>query len=320
MKPKKILITGAAGYLGAKIIQVLAEQNEVIALDKHFPPNWKTTFPHIETWERDLTQKTNQENLQQHSFDAIVHTISLDHRDCEQVSIDELLAINLQITWELLEHFVKKGTKLIYLSTMQVLGKLPLSRIDENTPRNLQNRYALTHAWCEDLVHLYHKKYDGRAVTLRLSNGYGTPVFPENNCWWLVVNDLCRMAVLDQRIVLRSDGSPLRDFVHIQDVASAIEKLLQPLTSRSLYQISSGETRTMLELALIVQHTYQKLYQTQLPVYHSEKILVENIEAPITKRYQIENQRLRKMGYQPNWTLEKGIEDLLIYLTKSRLS
>ena len=63
-------------------------------------------------------------------------------------------------------------------------------------------------------------------TSLRLSNGYGYPELKTCDCWWLVMNDFCLNVEKKSRIILNSDGSPLRDFIHISDIANSVEKLL----------------------------------------------------------------------------------------------
>ncbi len=318
-KLKKILITGASGYLGANITRIfsLNTQYEVVAIDRDFPPVWKIFFPNVEIIQGDLTQKATQQKLFEHQFDGIVHTISLDHRDSEKNEIQKVIDVNLQITWELLHYFSQyEPQKFIYLSTIQVLGKLPISTVDENYPRNSQNRYALTHGWCEDLVNYYNNKNsDFQGITLRLSNGYGNPIFHENNCWWLVVNDLCRMAMQEQKITLLSDGSPMRDFVHVQDIARAVFHLMNLENTESLYHISSENTQSMLELAFIVKKVYETHHQIKVPIYHSKSILVDSAQQ-IQQKYKVKSQKLRKTGFEPSISLEEGIRQLFIYLDK----
>ena len=79
----------------------------------------------------------------------------------------------------------------------------------------------------EEIVNYYHLKTKTKCINVRLSNGYGSPVFKENNCWWLVINDLCKTAFTKNQIKLLSDGSPQRDFIHLSDICRAMEMLIE---------------------------------------------------------------------------------------------
>ena len=64
------------------------------------------------------------------------------------------------------------------------------------------NAYGLTHLLSENICNYYNAKRETDCINVRLSNSYGSPVFNENMCWWLVVNDLCKSAFLKNKIDL----------------------------------------------------------------------------------------------------------------------
>ena len=88
------------------------------------------------------------------------------------------------------------------------------------------NIYGLTHFLSEDICSYYNVNTETDCINVRLSNSYGSPVFMENNCWWLVINDLCKTAFSKDEIKLLSDGSPQRDFIQSSDICRAIEILI----------------------------------------------------------------------------------------------
>ena len=105
-----------------------------------------------------------------------------------------------------------------------------------------------------DKEHKKNNKTNVKCINVRLSSGYGSPVFYGNNCWWLVINDLCKTAFTKNIIKLLSDGSPQRDFIHISDIALTVKKLL--LAKKEMPRVMnlcSGKTISMLEIAKIVQ-------------------------------------------------------------------
>ena len=111
---------------------------------------------------------------------------------------------------------------------MQVYGNYSKETlITEKTDKNNKNIYALTHSLCEDFLFNISNLGKLSTISLRLSNGYGFPELTSCDCWWLVINDFCLNVSKNQVIKLSSDGTPLRDFIHISDVAMAVEKILK---------------------------------------------------------------------------------------------
>ena len=84
----------------------------------------------------------------------------------------------------------------------------------------------------EDCVLAAHDTRRFVGLALRLSNGFGAPAYPAVNRWTLIVNDLCRQAVENHRLVLRSAGLQARDFITLHDTARALSHCLDlPPTS-----------------------------------------------------------------------------------------
>ena len=315
MEIKKILVTGANGYLGAQICCYLTQHGySVSGLCYPQIPNdiqWKKLFDELFVCDIRDTEKLRQ--IADNQFDAIIHLISLDHHQSNGTPAF-VSSINVTPTWNLLDIFSKKGLKkFIYFSTIHVYGKNLSGNVDENYPVNCANAYALTHYLSENICRYYTENIQTECVVARLSNSYGEPVFPDNNCWWLVVNDLCRMAFFDKKIVLQSDGSPLRDFINGYDVCQAVKILINKSENGKIYHISSGETYSIAELTEKVQKIYQKIFCKEIPI---SKATPSN--QPINP-YIINNTLLKDLGFLPQFDMEKGIEALFNYFIKKEL-
>lgn len=320
---QKILITGANGYLGAQISQYLAKKgHQVTALCFPEAPNdpfWCRSMHEVLVG--SVADSSTIELLQKRSFDAIIHLVSLDHHQSQSLALEQVLHINVQPSWALLNAFAGKDLKtFLFFSTIHVYGSLLPESIDESHPLNPSNVYALTHVLSEQICDYYNRTTNVNCLTVRLSNSYGQPVFPENNCWWLAVNDLCRTAYFEKNIKLLSDGSPQRDFIHGSDVCQAVELLLTKATKDLLhpvFHVSSSKTYTLLELAGLVKEVYKELYGMDIPVHTPNGMSVEdfNIYAE-NPRYQIENSALKSFGFEPVCDMKEGIRQLFQYFEK----
>lgn len=323
MDKQKILITGANGYLGAQFSQFLAKKGHLVtALCYPEAPkdaNWCNLMEEVIVG--SVAEQDTMEVLKVKSFDSIIHLVSMDHHQSQVVSAEEALRVNVHPSWTLLDAFSKKGLKtFIFFSTIHVYGALPAEVIHEDRPYNPGNVYALTHSMSELVCDYFNRTSDVNCLTIRLSNSYGNPVFPENNCWWLAVNDLCRSAFFNKSIKLLSDGSPQRDFIHGSDVCRAMEIILDkaPKTKvHSTYQISSGETRTLLELAGIVKDVYKELYGLEIPVTTPlEEIVTDFSLFSENPRYLIDHTALKNFGFEPMCDMKEGCRRLFRYFEK----
>ena len=197
---------------------------------------------------------------------------------------------------------------------MQVYGKINSGDlVRENYPIKLQNIYALTHNMCEKILnHLYFTQ-GLLSTSIRLSNSYGYPELKTCNCWWLVLNELCKMAKKEKKIVLKSDGTPLRDFISLNDVVKLVAILIRSKRNhKKIINLASGRTYSIIELAkLVVNNKYFK--KTNIPIYFSNgtKYLKSKNHPIVNKKFKIDTSDLRKLGFKNNQKIEDGIFGLL---------
>lgn len=313
---KRVLVTGASGFIGAKITLFLSNYNfEVIALCRKDSFTLREKFKKIQVIIGDFNDPEIISKLFSYNIDHVIHTVSLDQVSSEKKNIYEVNNVNVLAPWILLEEFVKKkrGT-FINLSTIQTIGIISSPIVTESTKKFPINKYALSHSIFEEIVSYYHKKNTNNCISLRLSNGYGVPIFEEGKCWDLVVNTLCKSAFIKNEIILNSDGNALRDFIYIDDVISAIYKIIQISDHHeSLLNVSSGNTYSLLELAHLIKKIYEERYGKKINVYKSSIQLSEKVTFT-QSRYIICNERLKEFGFEPRFSLENGIIELFKYL------
>ena len=154
-------------------------------------------------------------------------------------------------------------------------------------------------------------------INIRLSNSYGSPVFRENNCWWLVINDLCRIAYKENKIKLLSDGLPQRDFIHSSDICRAVGILINPATdiNENTFNITSGQTLTILELAHIVKDVYVKRYKKNINIHLPNNSVSDNPHKHKSlNRYVINNKRIQNLGFHPEMSMVAGLNEIFQYL------
>lgn len=320
----KIIITGGNGYIGARLSGYFADEghNVIPVCFPSVPADGSWTAKMGDIIEGDLRDDKLIDTITKMNPDVIIHLVSLDHFDSEKEP-GFVNSINVMPTWQLLQAGTKNGLKkFIYFSTVQVYGKIPDVEINEEYPVNTANAYGLTHYLSENICAHYNNNSGTNVISVRLSNSYGAPLFLDNNCWWLAINDLCKGAVLDGEIKLLSDGSPRRDFIHGNDICSAIKCLLETdkKGKNNIYNISSGETYTLMELAKIIKREYLKFYKKDVPVITPAGVIKANTGNNSDKKYTISNEKLKTLGFKPAYTIEQGVNELFTFIEKNKIS
>ena len=321
-----VCVIGCTGYLGSKISSRLHSQgHKVIGVCKKFPKNnkkFKNVFSKI--IEGDITNTKFQSKIFKNFFSSIVYTISLNHKNSEQ-NLSNSIKINYIPLLNICNIISKNNLKikLIYFSTMQVYGNYNKEKIiTEQTKKNCKNIYALTHSMCEDILNIYSSFGNINSISLRLSNGYGFPKLKTCDCWWLVINDFCSNVEKKNEIKINSDGSPLRDFIHISDIALAVETILNLKKKLpKVMNLCSGKTVSMLEIAAIVKKKSYRINKNPKIYVKShelnEKDLVKKIRILKNKRrFKIKNNVMKKFKIIPKINLSEGIEKTLIDLKR----
>jgi UDP-glucose 4-epimerase len=105
-----------------------------------------------------------------------------------------------------------------------------------------------------------------------LTNGYGAPKDHHTSKWYLILNDLAKMAYQQQKIELRSNGKALRDFIWLGDVCQVVKQLLQKdKASNQVFNLSSGHALPLLSVAQEVQLAYQECFGQTIEIRVNEQ-------------------------------------------------
>ena len=315
----KVLITGATGYIGARLSLFLAEKGfEIIAVCSKKIPSKKEWGAKISQFiVGDIRNQNTINEISRVQADVIIHLISLDHHDSEK-DPNFVSEVNVQPTWNLLHQSLSQSSlkKFIYFSTIHVYGKYQGGLVCENQEKTPFNAYGLTHGLSEEICNYYHRKSEIDCINIRLSNSYGEPVFYDAMCWDLIVNDLARSVFLDKKIVLKGNGTPIRDFIHYSDICNGVYNLISqntPMEVNTLH-FSSSKSISMLDVALEVQTVYKDVYGEKIPIYinSNEEWLGE--KASSKNENSISNQLAKKYNLSFNKELSEGIRELFSYL------
>ena len=283
MSGKKVLITGGFGNLGSWLSEYFSNMGyEVFILSKNIRDSiYRIIQADISDF-NDLSGK-----LKDIDFDYVIHTASYNeffHKNYYQ----KALLVNTLGTRNLIEIFKDKSIKkFIYLSTFHIYGKSS-GVINEDTTPNPNNDYASTHLFAEYYLKQFYSTHNFPYVTFRLTNSYGSPKSIDSSKWYLVLNDLAKSAFLDKKIILKGNGKAIRDFIHITDVCSVIEKSFE-FKPNSILNLSSNKTYSMLYLAKKVQLVYNKIYNKEL------EIIINKEDKTDTKILSVDNSRLKSL-------------------------
>ena len=270
---KIILITGGFGLLGGKLGQYLSENYNVI-LGSRSDKNVPNCLPIVKTVKIDWDDE-NSLNDACNMVDIVIHASGLNAQECSS-DPEKALLVNGVYTQNLVNAAIKQSVKkIIYLSTAHVYSDNLLGVITEDTSTTNIHPYATSHVAGEDAVLLAIRQGHMEGVVVRIANVFGSPVSKDVNCWMLLVNDLCKQAIVEKSLTLNGDSKVIRDFVTIRDFCSVIKFLIEEGNNTSdIVNIGSGKACTIGEMAVKIQDNCSNILGFKPPIILKQKSLM----------------------------------------------
>jgi nucleoside-diphosphate-sugar epimerase len=294
----KIVITGAAGYIGSKLCNALANMGQtVVAFDnlwydqgtlvsKVFCDNY------ISFYKEDILGWSD--NLVDHikSADLIIPLAALVGAPlCDK---HEKLATDLNYGWfEELQKYLD-GQYVIYPNTNSGYGSTGEEICTEETPSNPLSLYAKTKQDSEDLL----MRYD-RSICFRLATVFGWSYRPRMD---LLVNNLTYVAKTEGHLTV-FDGHFRRNYIHVDDIVSAFIFCLDKfqIMCKNIYNLGNDEANT----------TKQNLVDKVCKITGATNSVDPTRSDPDKRDYLVSSQKLYNLGYHPSRSLEYGINQML---------
>jgi UDP-glucose 4-epimerase len=245
---QRILVTGGSGFIGSHVVRALCADGAEVMVADLVRPEGKVASTKI-----DLRAPGAVESVVKPGIDAIVHLAAATSvlRSVDRPA--ETFTANVTVTSALLEQARRCGIgTFVFASTNAVVGPARHFPIHERTPLAPLTPYGATKAAAEMLLSAYNALYGVRCCWLRLTNVYGPGMGHKDS----VIPRLLKAAGAGETFNVYGDGSQLRDYVFVADVAGAIRLAVEDGACHRWdgpVVIGSGESVSVLDLAAMVR-------------------------------------------------------------------
>jgi UDP-glucose-4-epimerase GalE len=274
MDKNYVLVTGGAGYIGSHTCKALAEAGYIpVSFD-----NLSTGYKELVKWgpliEGDLVNFRDIERaFETHKFIGVIHLAAKAHVRESIIKPLEYYEGNIQTTTNLLKAMKKVNAQnLVFSSSCATYGEPQVDTISENTPQNPINPYGFSKLACEKLIQYSANSYPLNYAILRYFNAAGADVNveiremhnPETHLIPLAIKAAINNSVLSifGNDYPTSDGTAVRDYVHVTDLAdahvSALNKVYNEATSL-ICNLGTGEGFSVLEIVKTLQIAFPEL-------------------------------------------------------------
>lgn len=313
---KKILITGAAGFIGHHIVNHILKKtdNELIFLDRLDLSGNQMRLVEVNCmgegfrdrcrfFYHDIRAELNELLIKQiGAVDIIIHTAAGTHVDR---SIDDPMSFvldNVVGTTNLLEYAKKINVeKFLYFSTDEVFGPAPHGTAYKEWDRyNSGNPYAATKAGAEELCLAYANTYKLPVVITHTMNVFGERQHPEK-----FIPMLVSKITKDQLVTIHADktrqhaGS--RFYIHAENVANAVMFVLEHAKAGDKYNIVGEKEVDNLSLAHFVAQVVGHDLKYEMVDFHSSR-------PGHDLRYALDGSKLARMGWFPPMKFEESLK------------
>jgi UDP-glucose 4-epimerase len=292
---KNILIIGGLGYLGGRMAKYFSDNGYRVLittrrLDKDFPKN----IP-VNTSVVQVNYKADEQlNEAMKGIDTLIHLAGPDaHTNFEDLDI--LIKRHVGLTRRLFQSAQRNNVKhFIYFSTIHVYGNNLVGTVTEKTKTLPIYPFAKAHLEAEKIVDSPQKEIV--TTIIRCSNTFGAPYFENEKCWKLVVNDLCRSAFQNGKLIINSSGLDYRDFIAIEDVVRAIHHLLELNNDKEIddiYNLGSSKTTRIIDIAKKIQKTLKDGFDYDCPIINNKPS--KEMDKP--KYFILSTEKIKRLGF-----------------------
>ncbi len=298
----KILVTGGAGFIGSNFIRYMLEEHpdyRIVNLDLLTYAGNLENLAGLEGCRfvrGDIADTALLETLFAEGVDGVVNFAAESHVDRSIEAPGDFLTTNVLGTQALLEAAERhRVRRFLQISTDEVYGSLKeVGRFTEASPLAPNSPYSASKAAADLLCRAYWKTFNLPVVVTRCSNNYGPYQFPEKLIPLFITN-----ALADEPLPVYGDGLYVRDWIHVRDHCTALDRVFHHGRAGEVYNIGADAERTNLEIT-----------RTILKRLGKDTGLIRHVKdrPGHDRRYAIDSSKIQtELGWRPATSFEAGM-------------
>jgi dTDP-glucose 4,6-dehydratase len=292
----KLLVTGAAGFIGSTYVALARRDHDVTVLDKltyagrreNLPDEVELVVGGIE--DRDLVMELTT------GVDAIVNFAAESHVDRSIADQDAFARTHVIGTSVLLDAARERSVgRYLQVSTDEVYGSIPEGSFTETSPLDPSSPYSATKAGGDLLVSAHAHTYGIEALICRGSNNYGPRQYPEKLIPLCVLN-----ALHGDPLPVYGDGRQVRNWLYVEDFARGIHAVLERGRPGEAYNVGGPDECENIEVVRRI-----------LELTGRDESLIEYVRDRLghDRRYSLSSDKIRaELGWEAEVHFEEGLE------------
>ena len=306
----KILVTGAAGFIGSNFVRMITSGqlqgiSGVKVLDKLTYAGVKENLKPAEIFasyqfiQGDICDPAQVSELIS-DVDAVVNFAAESHVDRSISGATDFVQTNIVGVQILLDAIQTSGRQIRFLqvSTDEVYGSINSGSWTEEWPLLPNSPYSASKASGELLARSYNRTHAMDVVVTRCSNNYGTHHFPEKLIPLFITN-----LIEGRKVPVYGTGENVRDWLHVDDHCRGIYLVLMNGRSGEVYNIGGGRELTNNEITSLI---LEAMGDNENSIEYVEDRKGHDL------RYSVDWTKInRELGYQPQVKFEDGLRETI---------
>ena len=294
-------VTGGAGFVGSYLVKLLVKEGHKITvidnLRKGKKENIASVINKINFQKTDILDYQSLEKILK-NIDGVFHQAALTVVQDSFSKPEEYFDVNVHGTENIFKLAHENKFKVVYASSSSVYGHKLKTPITENAERNPISPYGQTKLEVEYLAEKY-SKLNTKIIGLRYFNIFGKGQTIEYA--GVITKFLDRINERKSPIIF-GNGSKIRDFIHVSDVARANLMAMNSNSSNLIVNVGTGNATSILELAnMMINASGLKM----------DPIFVEALEGDIEKSVADISQVKKYLNWEPKIELQYGLKEIL---------
>lgn len=316
LKGKKILVTGADGFIGSHLVEALLNHGcnvrAFVFYNSFNSWGWLDSLPAESLQKLDVfagdIRDPNGVREAMIGCDVVFHLAALIAIPFSYHSPDSYVDTNIKGTLNLLQAAKLLGTpRVLVTSTSEVYGTAQYAPIDEKHPFQGQSPYSATKIGADRLAESYYRSFNTPVVTVRPFNTYG----PRQSARAVIPTIITQLLSGKTELML-GDLKPTRDFNYVLDIVKGFIALAESDKSNGEeVNIATGVEHTIGDVAKFL---IAEINPSAKLAVQEERLRPENSEV---FRLIGSAEKLKALtGWKPSYNLESGLKDTIAWFRK----
>jgi dTDP-glucose 4,6-dehydratase len=306
---KVVYVTGCLGFIGSYITRACLDKGWYVkGIDKTTYAANKTLLHEFKKYNNFSFVNCDINDLKfLYECDYVINTAAETHVGNSIANSTEFVKSNIDGVHnilELIKNYRQETNKkpiLLHFSTDEVYGDIQEGEHVETDLLKPSNPYSATKAAADMLVLAWNRTYGIPYIIVRPTNNYGIGQYVEK-----LIPKACKYLMLNKKLPLHNNGTPIRNWLHAQDTASAVITIIESGVKNEIYNICGDFEQSNYD-------TFKKIIDL-----YQDRSLEDNIDLSYNRdgqdlRYALNDKKLRLLGWEPKMNFDEEISNIVNY-------